>query len=225
MLTKGVATAMTTFVDCASQATFGIISGHIVAKGERVLQQADGDLIEKICLDNDQRAFETLYDRYDNLVFSVSARMLGRDLASEMLQEIFLLVWRKACDFESKRGSFKSWLMQITRNRSIDELRRMPPTVSAPADEENEWFDMLVDDAPNPEEQAFEDDRAAQVRGALTELPKEQREVILLAYFKGFSQSQIATKLNLPLGTVKKRVRLGMQKLKVSLMKEHAYEL
>jgi len=222
---KEVSIAMASIVDCASPNALGILSRHVKPKGEQALQQADGDLIEMVCQDSDQRAFETLYNRYDNLVFSVSARMLGRDLASEILQEVFLLVWRKACNFEGSRGSFKSWLMQITRNRSIDELRRMPPTVGAPAEDETEWFDMLVDDAPSPEDQAFEDDRAAQVRGALTELPKEQREVILLAYFKGFSQSQIAKKLDLPLGTVKKRVRLGMQKLKVSLTKEHAYEL
>lgn len=212
-------------VNWVDRERFRIIFGYSQTKGEGAVQQADGDLIEKVCRDNDQRAFETLYDRYDNLVFSVSARMLGRDVAAEMLQEIFLLVWRKACDFQSARGSFKSWLMQITRNRSIDELRRMPPTVSPPAEEENQWFDTLADDAPSPEEQAHADDRALQVRGALSELPKEQREVLLLAYFKGFSQSQIAQKLDIPLGTVKKRVRLGMQKLKVALTEEPAYEL
>ena len=163
----------------------------------------------------DLAALETLYDRYGKIAFSLAYRIVGdRGAAEDVVQDAFLSVWRQAKSFKAERGSAKTWLMAIVRNRSIDKLRShasagvMLPIEEAPDD---------PGDAPGVWQQVWSDLRGESVRGALAKLPMEQKKSIELAYFSGYSQSEIAELMGVPLGTVKGRMRIGMQKLKAML--------
>lgn len=163
-------------------------------------------------------ALEALYDRYGALVFSVSLRVLyDRQLAEDVTQEVFLRLWRRPGSYDSARGRFISWLMSVTRNRAIDERRRLKRRGRL------EERDDVVPELPSEgrfrdplEEAALAEERRA-LREAMTRLPPPQREVLDLAYFAGLTQVEIAQRTGQPLGTVKTRVRLGMQKLRESL--------
>lgn len=163
-------------------------------------------------------ALEGLYDRYGALVFSVSLRVLyDRQLAEDVTQEVFLRLWRRPWSYDSARGRFISWLMSVTRNRAIDERRRLQRRGRL------EQRDDATPELPSQErfrdpleEVALAEERRA-VREAMTRLPPAQREVLDLAYFAGLTQVEIAQRTGQPLGTVKTRARLGMQKLRESL--------
>lgn len=167
-------------------------------------------------------ALESLYDRYSALVFSVSLRVLhDTQLAEDVVQEVFLRIWRQPASFDPERGRFISWLMSVTRNRALDELRRISRRHRS-EDEDREddspiarlsTTDRLDDPALGAE---LAEQREA-VRAAMTRLPPEQRRAIELAYFSGLTQVEIAEITGDPLGTVKTRVRLGMRKLRESL--------
>ena len=163
-------------------------------------------------------ALEALYDRYGALVFSVGLRVLyDRQLAEDVTQEVFLRLWRRPWSYDPARGRFISWLMSVTRNRAIDEQRRLKrrgrleerDDAAPELPSEGRFRDPL-------EEAALAEERRA-VREAMTRLPPAQREVLDLAYFAGLTQVEIAQRTGQPLGTVKTRVRLGMQKLRESL--------
>lgn len=162
----------------------------------------------------DSAALGALYDRYGTSVYSLALRMLGdRQLAEEIVQETFLRVWRQARAFQAVRGALSTWILGIARNLSIDELRRRgvrPQAASGDADERL----ALIEATDDPAEQAYTHMRHEVVARALESLPSPQREVLELAYFSGLSQSEIAERLGDPLGTVKTRMRLGLQKLK-----------
>jgi RNA polymerase sigma-70 factor (ECF subfamily) len=170
----------------------------------------------------DLGAFEALYDRYGDLVYSVSLRVVGDTyVAEDVTQDVFLRVWRRPDQFDLRRGKFVTWLLSVARNRSIDQRRSQArrlrhEALPAGADEEE---DVL----PNDDERddpalatVLAEERAA-VRAALEVLPAEQKLAIALAYFGGLTQQEIATRLGLPLGTVKTRIRLGMQKMRGAL--------
>jgi RNA polymerase sigma-70 factor (ECF subfamily) len=187
----------------------------------------DNSLMERV-RHGDERAFEVLYDRYADLVFSLVTRMLGRETAEEVTQEVFVTLWQKAGQFEPARGSFSSWLLQVAHYRAIDELRRRRRRHSqlAPATEDlHRMIERLPDDDSSADRRVGNEVHHAIVTQALAELPSEQRAVITLAYFEGLTQAEIATKLNIPLGTVKKRVRLGLQKLKNAFVREGILKL
>jgi RNA polymerase sigma-70 factor (ECF subfamily) len=168
------------------------------------------------------RALEQLYDRYSTLVFSVSLRVL-RDpqLAEDVVQEVFLRLWRQPASFDPGRGRFISWLMSVTRNRALDELRRVSRRNRSEDQEEDEanpldsvaTSDRMDDPAMGAE---LREQREA-VRTAMTRLPPEQRRAIELAYFSGLTQAEISDLTGDPLGTVKTRIRLGMRKLRDAL--------
>lgn len=181
---------------------------------------ADRDLISAAA-SGDDRAIGSLYDRYGGVVFAVAYRIVGqRADAEEVVIEAFAQAWREAKRFEAARGSVAGWLTMIARSRALDmvraRVRRERITASAAADRPDvspgmsEWRpDALV---------ALGDaERRTRVKEALALLSPPQREAIELAYFEGLSQSEIAERLKQPLGTVKTRVRLGMQKLRESL--------
>ena len=170
----------------------------------------------------DRHAFEEIYDRYGDLVYSTALRVL-RDphLAEDISQEIFVRLWRKPGSYVAERGRFLTWLISVTRNRAVDEVRargrRQRYETASPEEQERELPDGTANDP------ALNADLAEQrriVRAALTELPPDQRQVIELAYFGGLTQREIADRLSQPLGTVKTRIRLGMQKLRTSLAPE-----
>lgn len=165
-------------------------------------------------------ALERLYDRYSSLVFSVALRVLtDRPLAEDVTQEVFLRLWRRPWSYDPERGRFRSWLMSVTRNRSIDERRRVVRRLRLEEREDDRRPDPPATGRfydPQLETVLAEERRA--VREAMTRLPPAQREVIELAYFGGLTQVEIAARTGEPLGTVKTRVRLGIQKLRIALV-------
>jgi RNA polymerase sigma-70 factor, ECF subfamily len=176
---------------------------------------ADEDLMELV-RDGDGRAFEVIFDRHVGVAFSLAYRICGsRTRAEEVVQEAFLSLWRGGGRYDRARGSVRSWVLSVVHNRAIDALRRELVSTSRDV-----LDDRLAEQLVSPHETAAEVQRrddARRVRSALEELPTDQRRVIELAYFGGFSHSQIAELLELPAGTVKGRMRLGLTKLRLLL--------
>jgi RNA polymerase sigma-70 factor (ECF subfamily) len=170
----------------------------------------------------DLLAFRTLYARYGNLVYSTVLRVV-RDpqIAEDMVQEIYLRLWRKPESYAATRGKFVTWLTSVARNRAVDEIRsrnrRYRHETASPEEQEREFAGPETED---PALRAEVADQRRIIRIALSALPPEQRETIELAYFGGLTQQEIAERLNQPLGTVKTRIRLGMQKLRAALTPE-----
>ncbi len=165
-------------------------------------------------------ALGELYDRYNRLVFSLAFFMVGdHATAEEITQDAFTRLWEQAVNYRPEQAKVKTWLISIARNRTIDELRRRKARPSP----------VLLEDVWQDSESNLEDTvdgraDSSRVREALAELPAEQRKVLVMAYFGGYSQTEISTALTLPLGTVKTRMRLAMQKLRQSLMNEYFLE-
>src|SRR5256885_459572 len=155
----------------------------------------------------DQSALAELYDRYSSVVYAVALRVLGDTGAAEdILQEVFLQLWRNPGAFDSARGSLGAWLAVITRNRAIDSLRRRKP--------ETDIEDIIVSVAPDLAGAADLSRAAEKVRGVLGSMPSAQRAALEMAYFEGMSHSKIAKKTGEPLGTIKTRIRAGLMLLR-----------
>ena len=165
----------------------------------------------------DQVAFETFYDRFERRAFSLAYRIVGdRQSAEDVSQEALISIWRSGARFDRARGSVRGWTLGIVRNRAIDFLRRdvaRGPRVAFDSEEllERRPAEELTD------VEAVRRETAREVRGALSGLPEDQSKVIQLAFFGGFSHSEIASMLNEPLGTIKGRMRLGMEKVRAAL--------
>lgn len=172
--------------------------------GRLVLQQMD--------------ALSELYDRYSRLLFSIALSSVGSpETAEEIVQDVFTRVWEKAKSYNVEAGKVRTWLISITRHRSIDELRR---NRARPEQYSVYWSDISTDGEPESEgiegdSDLFWDRRS--VQEAIAALSPQQRQALALAYFKGYSHSEIAEVLGEPLGTVKTRIRAGMQKLRLTL--------
>jgi RNA polymerase sigma-70 factor, ECF subfamily len=164
----------------------------------------------------DPRAFELLYDRHGGPAFSLAYRMVGnRASAEDVTQEAFLSIWRSRLRYDPARGSVRTWVLGIVHNRGIDALRR-----SVVHDRRRETMEGVEDRREAPERTEVEAARrqeAESVRSALDALPDAQRRTIELAYFAGYSHSQIAELLGEPIGTVKGRMRLGLEKMRRQL--------
>jgi RNA polymerase sigma-70 factor (ECF subfamily) len=179
---------------------------------------SDEELMQRL-LNHDRNAFEEIYDRYGDLVYSTALRVL-RDpqLAEDISQETFVRLWRKPESYVAERGRFLTWLISVTRNRAVDEVRargrRLRHETASPEEQERE---LPADTADDPVLNAQLAEQRRIVRAALAELPPEQRRTIELAFFAGLTQQEIADRLSQPLGTVKTRIRLGMQKLREAL--------
>ena len=157
----------------------------------------------------DDEALRTLYRDYGRLAFSLAFRIVGRqDRAEECVQEAFLRVWRHASRFDASRGSFTTWFVRIVHNLAIDTLRRERPTLYVGDLAEVEW---RMDHHDPPERAVL--DRLL-VREAFLRLPPEQSRVLEMAYFEGFTHREIAAELEIPEGTVKSRMRLGLERLR-----------
>lgn len=166
-------------------------------------------------------AMSILYDRYARLVFSLAFKILGdRGAAEEAVQEVFVKVWKRSREYNPARGKFSSWLTGIAHNHAIDELRRRRIRPSA-AQDGGDALEAVIDDGPAPIEVAMASAERGRIVEALKAIPPEQRRAIELAYFEGLTQQEISDRLSEPLGTVKTRVRLGMQKLKALLEEPH----
>lgn len=183
---------------------------------EKAERLADEELMPWIGR-KDAEAFEVFYDRHGGIAYSLAYRILGEQGAAEdCVQEAFLSIWRSGGRFDSTRGSVRSWTLSIVRNRAIDALRSKAGKAPKLTFDDDE----IIESRPSgelTEEEAMRHETATEVRGALSQLPDEQSKVIQLAYFGGFSQSEIAAMLNLPLGTVKGRMRLGLEKIRGEL--------
>jgi RNA polymerase sigma-70 factor, ECF subfamily len=167
------------------------------------------------------RAFELLYDRHGGAAFSLAYRMVGnRVTAEDVTQEAFLSIWRSRLRYDQARGSVRTWVLGIVHNRAIDALRR-----SFVHDRRRETMDGVEERHEAPERtevEAARREEARSIRSALDTLPDEQRRTIELAYFGGFSHSQIAELLEEPIGTVKGRMRLGLDKMRRQLSEGYA---
>lgn len=161
-------------------------------------------------------AMAVLYDRYARLVFSLALHVLkDHTAAEEVVQEVFVKVWRRAGDYSADRGKLSAWIGGIAHHHAIDELRRRRVRPSATEDEDA--VANVVDDGPVPFERAVQSIEHDQIVQALECIPADQRRPIELAYFEGLTQQEISEELKQPLGTIKTRMRLGMQKLKTLL--------
>jgi RNA polymerase sigma-70 factor (ECF subfamily) len=164
----------------------------------------------------DARAFEAIYDRHGTAAFSLAYRIAGnRAAAEDIVQEAFLSIWRSSVRYSPERGNLRSWLLSVVHNRSIDALRRSVVHTRRQVDAEG--IEERVPSAELTDAQAFQRQEAQTVRSAMERLPAEQLKVVELAYFGGFTHSQIAEMLGMPLGTVKGRMRLALDKMRDGL--------
>jgi RNA polymerase sigma-70 factor (ECF subfamily) len=175
-------------------------------------QVPDSALVERM-MAGDEGALSALYDRYAGMLFAMLVRIL-RDTgaAEEVLQDLFLQLWRGASQFDASRGSMAAWLLVIGRNRAISRLRGRERREIL-EDPQEFSFDSLPSSG-NLEDEASRTQLMGRLKAGLATLPAEQREVLELAYFEGMTQTEIAARTGSPLGTVKSRVRAAMQALK-----------
>jgi RNA polymerase sigma-70 factor, ECF subfamily len=183
---------------------------------EKAERLADEELMPWIAK-KDAEAFEVFYDRHGGVSFSLAYRILGdRTAAEDCIQEAFISIWRSGARFDSTRGSVRSWTLSIVRNRAIDALRSKAGKAPKLTFDDDAILEAREADE-RTEDEAMRHETADEVRGALSNLPDDQSKVIQLAYFGGFSQSEIANMLQVPLGTVKGRMRLGLEKIRGEL--------
>ena len=175
----------------------------------------DGQLVQLVA-ERDADALEVLYERYGKVAYSLARRILTDEvLAQDVVQEVFLSLWRDASRFDAGRGTLATYLLSMTHHRAVDVVRR----------EENlrrrrtsdEVLEFQPDPSPGVEAEAEAAERRSEVRAALAQLPPAQREALALAYFGGYTQREVATLVGVPLGTVKTRMAAGMRKLEQAL--------
>jgi RNA polymerase sigma-70 factor (ECF subfamily) len=177
---------------------------------------ADEDLMQYV-RKADPAAFEIMYERHSGVAFSLAYRMVGtRAQAEDVVQEAFLSIWRSGARYERTRGSVRTWVLGIVHNRAIDSLRRA--TVHDKRRASDEGIADRLESGERTDVEVARREEASTVRTAMDTLPAEQSQVIELAYFGGFSHSEIAEMLETPIGTVKGRMRLGLEKMRGALV-------
>jgi RNA polymerase sigma-70 factor (ECF subfamily) len=183
---------------------------------DQLQRLGDEDLMPLVA-EKDAHAFEVFYDRHGGAAYSLAYRVVGdRQRAEDVTQEAFLSIWRSGARFDRARGSVRAWTLGIVRNRAIDALRR--EAAKAPRldfDDEGVLEGQPAKELTDAE--ALRRETARELRGALSELPGDQSKVIELAYFGGFSHSEISKMLGEPLGTIKGRMRLGLEKIRLGM--------
>ncbi len=185
------------------------------ATGKQLAGLADEELMLRV-REGDAAAFAMVYDRHSTSAYSLAYRMCGkRGAAEDVVQEAFLSLWRASARYDAQRGSVRTFILGIVHNRAIDALRRS--TVHDSRRASDEGIEERFAAAERTEAEVARRDEAAEVRSALDELPDDQQKVIELAYFGGFTHTEIAEMIDTPLGTVKGRMRLGLEKLRASL--------
>jgi RNA polymerase sigma-70 factor (ECF subfamily) len=179
---------------------------------ERLRRLADEELMELVAA-SDADAFEVILERHADAAFALAYRICGRHAAADdITQESCLAVWRSGARYDRGRGSVRTWVLSIVHNRAIDALRRSGMRDRRRAGDEG--IEDSLEANERTDAQAIDNATSREIRGALGELPTEQRQVIELAYFGGFTQTEIASMLDTPIGTVKSRIRLGLEKLR-----------
>ena len=176
---------------------------------------ADEDLMHMVSR-GDAQAFEVLYERHSGPAFSLAYRMVGtRGAAEDVVQEAFINLWRSGARYERSRGSVRTWLLGIVHHRAIDALRRS--TTHDKRRTSDEGIEERLEAKERTDVEAARREEAKTVRTAMETLPPDQCQVIELAYFGGFSHSEIAELLGTPIGTIKGRMRLGLEKMRNAL--------
>jgi RNA polymerase sigma-70 factor, ECF subfamily len=192
-----------------------VLRANLLTRRADLRDLADEDLMGLV-RDGDARAFEIVFHRHAGPAFSLAYRMCARrGLAEEIVQEAFISIWRSGGRYDRTRGSVRAWILGVVHNRAIDALRRH--TARGSRDVADEGIAERMPASELTDVEAARREESAAVRGALESLPPEQRQVIELAYFGGFTHSQIANMLGAPVGTIKGRMRLGLSKLKLTL--------
>jgi len=170
----------------------------------------------------DKKALGKLYNRYNRILFGMIYKVLrNREESEDLLQEVFVQAWEKADQYDPTRGTVYSFIVTMTRNKAIDRTRSKAYKNSKKDDQvinDDDFSLNLSHNSPNPEENMELNERAVKVREALGSLNKKEREVLYISYFHGLSQTEISEKINIPLGTVKYRMRQGMIKLREMLV-------
>lgn len=183
--------------------------------GRQLSTLEDRDLVTKV-VEGDVQAFEEIYDRYRDQAFALALRVTGhRRAAEEATQDAFLRLWRTSGSYDVNRGTLRAWLLSVVRNRSIDWLRSEARTV--PTLEMDETLVEQLEAAERTDELVATREESRLARELLVSLPSEQRQVLELAFFKELTQIEIATKVGVPLGTVKGRQRLALRRLRRKL--------
>ncbi len=171
------------------------------------MRMSDAELLQKIASERDPEAFAEFYDRFAGRAYGLLLKLLrNRTDADDVLQEAFIQVWNQAGRFDPVRSVPEGWILMLARSRALDRLRKRPTTSTTAIPEAA----TLIE----PSAALLHDEAATALHAGLADLPKEQRESIGLAFFEGFTHEQIAQSLQLPLGTVKTRIRLGMIRLR-----------
>jgi RNA polymerase sigma-70 factor (ECF subfamily) len=185
------------------------------AGGAGLRQLGDEDLMQLVG-NGEARAFEVIYERHSTAAFSLAYRICGvRAAAEEVAQEAFLAIWRSGARYDRTRGSVRTWLLGVVHNRAIDSLRRS--TVHERLRSADEQAAERLEAPERTEVEVARRDEARSMREVLGALPNDQRRVVELAYFGGYTHEQIAQMLGAPLGTVKGRMRLALEKLRSSI--------
>jgi RNA polymerase sigma-70 factor, ECF subfamily len=183
--------------------------------GQDLRSLADEDVMQLVRR-GDARAFELIYERHSAAAFSLAYRMMGtRAGAEDVTQDAFLSLWRSGARYDRARGSVRTWVLGIVHHRAIDALRRA--TVHDRRRASDEGIEERFEARERTDVEAARREEAGTVRGALSSLPADQSQVIELAYFGGFTHTEIADMLEAPVGTVKGRMRLGLKKMRAQL--------
>jgi RNA polymerase sigma-70 factor (ECF subfamily) len=181
-----------------------------------VIGEPSDDILVARLRERDTDAFAILYDRHNRLAFGLAYRIVGEASAAEdVVQEAFLSLWRQAETFRPERSAARTWLLSIVHHRAIDRIRRVGSRELSEG--ALEGLPERADESMNVEHEVTVSMEAAQVREAMAVLPVEQQQAIELAYFSGLSHSEIARKLDVPIGTIKGRLRIGLQKMRAFL--------
>jgi RNA polymerase sigma factor (sigma-70 family) len=176
----------------------------------------DAYLLQRVA-QKDSAALSALYDRYARVIYAVAYRILGSvDEAEEIVLDVFSQVWRSSAQYNVTRGRVDSWLFLLTRSRALDRLRKLKRSARTIAASESAVLTQ-PHQVPDPSEQLLICERRDRVQAALNQIPVEQQQVLELAYYEGLSHTEIAAKTGLALGTIKTRIRLGLNKLRTAL--------
>lgn len=185
-----------------------------LASKQELADLSDVELIHDIAR-GDELAFDRLYERYGSILFGLLLRILNtRTEAEDVLQEVFLQVWQRAASFDETRGRPFTWLVTLARSRAIDRLRSLDTRGRVETEVVQQHHHGASESPDDPADNAATAEQSATVHHALSKIPAEQRHTLLLAYFEGLTQSEIAERLGEPLGTVKTRTRSGLMKLR-----------
>ena len=184
----------------------------LVKLGDTALAEADRDAVKRMAR-GDRDALAHVYDRHSRLLYSLALRIVRQQAdAEDVLQDVFAQVWRQAERYDSSRGTVIGWLVTLTRSRALDRLRRARVRPQASGDER--LGREVPDESPGVDLALVSEEQAEAVRAALTALPENQRVPLELAYYEGLSQAEIAATLDVPLGTIKTRMRQALIRLR-----------